>query len=171
LLVEARLEADPITREIILPAAVQWRFDPDGAFGPAIVADITVPERRQTIRLSIRNNADEELAASHIIEIVSEPPTIPGRRIVTIPVVSSKQGRYARGTRLIGAAATVAEGRFWFALSSERFDVNANRNLLRDGKVLELWLTYDTGRLALLVLDIGTSGKRVFEEAAALWAE
>jgi hypothetical protein len=170
LLVEARLETDPIRRQIISQATVRWRFQPDGSFGPEIVADIAVPERRQNISFALRKNADDQLAASYIIEVVSGP-TFPGRRIVEIPRVSAKQTQRGEGTRLIGAAATVAEDRFWYALSAERFDVNANRNLLREGEVFELALSYDTGRPALLLIEKGASGKRAFEEAAALWED
>jgi hypothetical protein len=170
LLVEAQLETDPIRRQVISAANVRWRFQPDGAFGPEIVADIAVPERRQNISLAFRKNTDDELPASYIIEVVSGP-TYPGRRIAAIPAVSAKQTYRSEGSRLIGAAVTVAEDRFWYALSAERFDVNANRNLLRAAEIFELALTYDTGRPALLLVDKGASGTRVFEEAAALWGD
>jgi hypothetical protein len=168
-LAEGQLESDPIRRTLVSDAAVRWRFDPDGAFGPEIVADIAIPERRQNITFAIRRNTDDQLAASYIIEVVAEPPTFPGRNIAAIPLAYAKPSPDSRGTRLIGAAATVAENRFWFALSSERFDVNANRELLRGAGVFELTLAYDTGRSAALLFEKGESGRRAFEAAAPLW--
>lgn len=168
-LAEGQLETDPIKRPLVSDAAVRWRFDPDGAFGPEIVAHVAIPERRQNITIAIRRNTDDQLAASHIIEVVAKPPTFPGRSIAAIPLAYAKPSPDSRGRRLIGAAATVAENRFWFALSSERFDVNANRELLRGAGVFELTLVYDTGRSAALLFEKGESGRRAFEAAAPLW--
>jgi len=168
-LAEARLETDPTRRNLVSEAEVRWHFEPNGAFGPEIVADVAIPERRQKIRFAIRRNTDDQLAASYIIEVVAEPPTFPGRSIAAIPLAYAKPSPDSRGKRLIGAAATVAENRFWFALSSERFDVNANRELLRGARVFELTLVYDTGRSAALLFEKGESGQRAFEAAAPLW--
>lgn len=168
-LVEGPLDTD--TQSRVHNATVRWRFDPDGASGPEIVADIAVPERRQNIRFSIRRNTDDQLPASHIVEILAEPPVYPGRRIAIVPVAYLKDAPDARGRRLIGAAVTVAADRFWIALSSERFDVNANLDLILGGEVFEFSMAYDTGRSAALLFEKGTTGTRAFEEASAMWVQ
>lgn len=170
-LVEALLETDPIKRQLISYATVQWRFQPDGPFGPEIVADIAVPERRQNISFALRKNTDDELPASHIIEILTKPPTFPGRSITAIPQTLVRDAPDRRGTPLIGAAVTVDEARFWVALSGERFDTSANLGLLRGGEVFELSMTYDTGRPAVLLFEKGESGRRAFEEAFLAWGQ
>jgi hypothetical protein len=152
-------------------AVVRWSLDAGGALGPRIVADVAIPERRMNIRFAIWKNSDEQLPASHIVEIVTEPAKFPGKSIAVVPLVYVKEAPDSRGRQLIGAAATVAENRFWIALSSDPFDVRANLELLRSGEVFELSMAYDTGRPAALLFEKGTTGKRAFEEASAMWAQ
>jgi hypothetical protein len=156
---------------VAINAAVTWRYLPNGINGPEIVGDVDVPERALKIKLAIRRNTDETLPASHIVEVVVDAPSdFPGQGVRDVPRVVFKPSEDARGQPLIGASARVADGFFWIALSGVESDVTANLNLLRDRIWIDLPLVYDSGQRAILTIEKGTPGERVFERALTAWA-
>jgi hypothetical protein len=153
-----------------IDAAVTWRFVEDGASGPEISADLNVPERGITIRLAIRRNDDPTLPASHLVEtVINAPPDFPGKGIRSVPRLVLKSGENERGDPLIGAAAKVADGFFWIALSAAEADVERNLQLLRERSWLDLPVVYETGQRAILTFEKGAQGAEVFENAFAAW--
>ena len=59
------------------------------------------------------------LPASHLVEVVVDTPAdFPGKAIGSIPRLVLKPTEDARGQPLVGAAAKVADGFFWIALSA-----------------------------------------------------
>jgi hypothetical protein len=152
-------------------AAVTWSYDPSGADGPAIIANLDVPERGLKIKLTFRKNTDKTLPASHLIEVVTTAASsFPGKGIGNVPRLVLKPAEDARGQPLIGASAKVADGFFWIALSSIDTDVKNNLTLLKDREWIDLPLVYDTGQRAILTFEKGTTGDRAFESALAAWA-
>src|SRR6516164_1992666 len=61
--------ADSNTAGKAVNGSVAWRFIENGADGPAIVADLQIPERKLKVKLAVHKNLDESLPASHLIEI------------------------------------------------------------------------------------------------------
>jgi len=150
---------------------VTWKYLPNGINGPEIVGNVEVPERALKIKLAIRRNTDETLPASHIVEVVVDAPSdFPGKGVRDVPRVVFKPSEDARGQPLIGASARVADGFFWIALSGVESDVTANLNLLKDRIWIDLPLVYDSGQRAILTIEKGTPGERVFERALTAWA-
>jgi len=154
-----------------IDATLNWQFVEDGTSGPEIAADIEVPERAMSIRLVIRRNNDPTLPASHLVEtVINTPPDFPGQGIRSVPRLVLKTDENERGEPLIGAAAKVADGFFWIALSAAEADVTRNLELLRDRSWIDLPVVYETGQRAILTFDKGPQGRQVFEDAFAAWS-
>jgi hypothetical protein len=155
---------------VAINAAVTWSYLPDGINGPEIVGRIDVPERGLKVKLAIRRNTDQTLPASHIVEVVVDAPgDFPGQGVRDVPRIVFKPSEDARGQPLIGASARVADGFFWIALSGIDSDVRVNEGLLRERIWIDLPLVYETGQRAILTLEKGAPGERVFDRALMAW--
>ncbi|MCB1499195.1 MAG: hypothetical protein KDK07_05300 [Bauldia sp.] len=151
-------------------AAVTWHFVQDGPNGPEVQADLTVPERNMTIRFSLHKNADEALPASHLVEVVADTPSdSPGKAIANIPRIVLKPTEGARGQPLVGAAAKVADGFFWIALSAADTDIASNLSLMRDRNWIDLPFVYENGQRAIITFEKGPEGEAAFQQAFAAW--
>jgi hypothetical protein len=152
-------------------ATVTWRYVENGASGPAIEADLQVPDRHMKVRLTIHKNADSSLPASHLIEIqIDAPADMPGKGIKKVPRIVMKPTEEARGQPLVGADAKITDGFFWIALSAAEADISANLALLRERDWIDLPFVYVTGQRAILTFEKGTPGERVFQKAIAAWS-
>ncbi len=152
-------------------AVVTWRYIQNGTSGPEVEANLEVPERAMKIRLSIRRNTDPSLPASHLVEaLVTTPTDFPGKAIRGIPRLVMKANEDERGQPLVGAAAKVADGFFWIALSATDADVARNLQLLRERPWIDLPIVYETGQRAILTFEKGTPGDRAFQQAFAAWS-
>ncbi|MBZ0228402.1 MAG: hypothetical protein K8F58_08120, partial [Bauldia sp.] len=151
-------------------AAVTWRFIENGPNGPEIEASLQVPERGMKIRFSLHRNTDDTLPASHLVEVVVDTPAdFPGKAVSSVPRIVLKPTEEARGQPLVGAAAKVADGFFWIALSAADADVVGNLQLISERNWIDLPLVYDTGQRAILTFEKGTPGDRVLQKALAAW--
>ncbi len=154
-----------------IDASIVWRFVEDGTSGAEITADIEVPDRGMTVRLVIRRNTDPTLPASHLVEtLITTPPDFPGTGIRSVPRLVLKPTENERGAPLIGAAAKVADGFFWIALSAAEADVKRNLELLRESPWIDLPMVYENGQRAILTFEKGPQGTEVFENAFAAWS-
>ena len=151
-------------------AAVTWQYNKDGPNGPEIEARLEVPERKMTVRFSFHKNSDDTLPASHLIEVtVDTPADFPGKGIDEIPRIVFKPKEEARGQPLVGAAAKVADGFFWIALSANQNDIASNLELLRGREWIDLPFVYGNGQRAILTFEKGPQGDKVFADALAAW--
>ncbi len=151
-------------------AAVSWRFVGDGPNGPEVEASLEVPERNMTIRFSLHKNGDDTLPASHLVEVVVDTPAdFPGQSIGSIPRIVLKPTEGARGQPLVGAAAKVADGFFWIALSAAEADIASNLSLMRDRNWIDLPFVYENGQRAILTFEKGPDGEAAFQQAFAAW--
>jgi len=114
---------------------------------------------------------DPTLPASHLVEsLITTPPDFPGTGIRSVPRLVLKPTENERGAPLIGAAAKVAEGFFWIALSAAEADVKRNLELLRESPWIDLPMVYENGQRAILTFEKGPQGTEVFENAFAAWS-
>ena len=122
------------------------------------------------IRFSLHRNTDDTLPASHLVEVVVDTPAdFPGKAVSSVPRIVLKPTEEARGQPLVGAAAKVADGFFWIALSAADADVVGNLQLISERNWIDLPLVYDTGQRAILTFEKGTPGDRVLQKALAAW--
>ncbi len=151
-------------------ASVTWKFVEDGPNGAELEANLEVPERGMKIKFSLHKNSDDTLPASHLVEVVVDTPgEFPGKGIRSVPRIVLKPTEESRGQPLVGAAAKVADGFFWIALSAAQADVQSNLGLLRERNWIDLPLVYETGQRAILTFEKGTPGERVLDRAVTAW--
>jgi hypothetical protein len=138
----------------------------------AIRADVEVPERKLAMTWSLRRNTDKALPASHTVEIVFRLPTdFPAGGISNVPGILMKQAEQTRGVPLSGLAVKVTNGFFLIGLSSVDADKERNLQLLKDRAWFDIPVVYNNNRRAILAMEKGTPGERVFAEAFKVWKQ
>lgn len=138
----------------------------------AVRADVEIPERRITMKFSIRRNTDSTLPASHTVEIMFNlPADFPGGGIANVPGILMKQSEQTRGVPLAGLAVKVMTGFFLIGLSSTEADLQRNVQLLKERAWFDIPVVYGNNRRAILALEKGTPGERAFAEAFAAWKQ
>src|SRR5271169_71254 len=152
-----------------------WRTDtvsPGTGLAPELEvrADIEIPEQHMTVTWTLRRNTDQALPASHTIEIMFNlPPNFPGGGVANVPGVLMKESEQARGVPLAGLAVKVTNGFFLIGLSAVDADVQRNISLLKERSWFDIPVVYNDNRRAILALEKGTPGERVFADAFAAW--
>jgi hypothetical protein len=138
----------------------------------AVRADLEIPERRITMTFLFRRNSDQALPASHTVEITFNlPADFPFGGISNVPGILMKQAEQTRGAPLAGLAVKVTSGVFLIGLSAVESDMQRNLQLLKERPWLDIPMVYNNGRRAILALEKGTPGERVFEEAFKAWGQ
>jgi hypothetical protein len=138
---------------------------------PAIRAVAEVPEENIRLTLTIRRNTDATLPASHVIELMFDtPPNFPGGSVANVQRLALKPTEQARGEPLIGVAGKISDGFFIIALNNLSEAANANLDLLSKEQWIDIPIAYATGRRALMSIEKGLPGDRVFKQAIDAWA-
>src|SRR5690606_7548124 len=143
------------------------RESPGGALPPepAIRAEATIPGKDLQLRMTIRRNGDRTLPAGHIVEMIFlTPDGFEGGSIANVSRISFKQTEQDTGNPLIGIPAKIADGFFLIALSDAPSEMEVNTSLLRIQRWLDIPIVYESGRRALLSIEKGIPGERVFED-------
>lgn len=139
---------------------------------PAIRAEATIPGKDVQLRMTIRRNGDTTLPASHIVEMIFlTPDGFEGGAISNVSRIAFKDTEQAPGNPLIGIPAKIADGFFLIALSDAPAETQANLNLLQRQSWVDIPIVYQSGRRALLSMEKGVPGERVFQDALRAWSE
>jgi len=138
----------------------------------AIRADVEVPERKLAMTWSLRRNTDKSLPASHTVEIVFKlPADFPSGGISNVPGILMKQAEQTRGVPLAGLAVKVTNGFFLIGLTNVDTDKDRNMSLLKERAWFDIPVVYNNNRRAILAMEKGTPGERVFAEAFKVWKQ
>ena len=133
-------------------------------------ADVEVPERKLNMTWSLRRNTDKSLPASHTVEIIFNlPPDFPSGGISNVPGILMKEAEQTRGVPLAGLAVKVTNGFFLIGLSNVEAEKERNLQLLKDRAWFDVPVVYSNNRRAILAMEKGTPGERVFAEAFKVW--
>ncbi|RWO31705.1 MAG: hypothetical protein EOS11_32305 [Mesorhizobium sp.] len=157
------------------PGSIVWSLVQESPGGnlppePAIRAEASIPGKDVQLRMTIRRNTDQTLPASHIIEMIFlTPDGFDGGGVDNILRVAMKGSEQDAGSPLIGIPAKIADGFFLVALNDTKPDEDANLTLLRGQKWIDVPVVYKTGRRALLTMEKGIPGEKVFDEALKAW--
>ncbi|RVC17385.1 hypothetical protein EN879_31735, partial [Mesorhizobium sp. M7A.F.Ca.AU.002.02.1.1] len=157
------------------PGNIVWSLVQESPGGdlppePAIRAEATIPGKDIQLRMTIRRNTDQTLPASHIIEMIFlTPDGFEGGGVDNILRVAMKASEQDAGSPLIGIPAKIADGFFLVALNDTKADEDANMTLLRGQDWIDVPVVYKTGRRALLTMEKGIPGEKVFDEAIKAW--
>ncbi|MEM9222221.1 MAG: hypothetical protein AAGB11_07465 [Pseudomonadota bacterium] len=157
-----------------LPGGVEWSMVSQSIGGgdpePVIRATAEIPEKDMKAIVTIRENLDSGLPASHLIEIEFQlAEGFSGNGVQNVPGIIMKENYEARGDALEGAAARVSAGLFWVALSVEPGDQERNLALLRDRDWMDIPILYENGRRAILTLRKGSDGFESVSSAINAW--
>lgn len=137
---------------------------------PAVQAEVTIPDLELSLRMTIRRNADTTLPASHIIELVFiTPEGFAGGSIDEVQRVTFKSTEQAPGNPLVALPAKIADGFFLVALNDASSALDTNLTLLRREPWIDIPVTYKTGRRALITMEKGIPGDKVFDEVLKAW--
>jgi hypothetical protein len=155
--------------------AVVWSVvqDSPGADQPAEAAirgEVNIPDKGVKLKLTIKRNGDKTLPASHIIEMaftVSEG--FQGGSIDGVQRVTFKDTEQAPGNPLVGVPANFGDGFFLIALTDEKSAVENNLALMGRQSWIDIPLTYKSGRRALISIEKGIPGDKVFQEVFKAW--
>jgi hypothetical protein len=156
---------------------VVWRIDnvsPSPGLTPhiAIRADIEIPERRVSVRWSLRSNDDDALPASHTVELMfKSPPDDPHGGISSIPGILMKATESTPGDQLAGIGVKAAPNLFLISLSTAEADMQRNVALLKERPWFDIPVAFDDGRRAIIAVEKGPPGVRAFAEAFAAWEQ
>jgi hypothetical protein len=157
------------------PGSIVWSLVQESPGGdlppePAIRAEATIPGKNIQLRMTIRRNTDQTLPASHIIEMIFlTPQGFDGGGVDNILRIAMKSSEQDAGSPLIGIPAKIADGFFLVALNDTKADQDANLTLLRGQDWIDVPVVYKTGRRALLTMEKGIPGEKVFDEALKAW--
>lgn len=137
---------------------------------PTIQAEARIPEKDLQLKMTIRRNVDQSLPASHIMELIFlTPDDFAEGGVDNVLRVTMKRTEQDTGNPLLGIPAKIADGFFLVALSDSPADVQANTLLMRRQSWIDIPIVYSSGRRALMTLEKGVPGDRIFNEALAAW--
>ena len=138
---------------------------------PAIRAEIEIPSRNTVLIMTIKRNADPALTASHLIELIfAVPDDFAGGSINTINRIVLKENEQDRGVPLDAVPVKISDGIFLIALDNLPVAQQKNEALLKTRTWIDIPVEYRTGAQALVTIEKGTGGQKVFDEVFAAWA-
>lgn len=139
---------------------------------PAIRADASIPGKDIQLRMTIRRNGDPTLPASHIVELIFlTPDNFEGGVIDNLLRMTMKETEEATGNPVLGVPAKIGAGFFLIALADGKAEMEANMQLFRRMKWIDIPIVYGSGRRALMTLERGLPGDKVFEDALRAWSQ
>jgi len=137
---------------------------------PVIIGNINIAEKDIAAKFTIKRNIDEALSASHLIELqFTLGDKFEGESVENVARFVMKATEEARGEPLVAVPVKVSEGNFLIALNNLQQAVDVNTLLLKDGGWIDVPVTYKSGKRALVTLEKGGTGERVFTEALDDW--
>lgn len=137
---------------------------------PVIFGKMDIPERGMSLDIKINRNVDQGLSASHLIEIgFTLPNNFSGKSVESIARFVMKATEEAPGEPLVAVPVKAGEAKFLIALDNLPQAVSVNTQLLRDAGWIDVPLIYGTGKRALITLEKGGTGERVFKQAFQDW--
>src|SRR5690606_18777195 len=98
------------------------------------------------------------------------PDGFDGGGVSNVSRIAFKETEQAPGSPLIGIPAKIADGFFLIALSDATAETQANLTLLRRQSWIDIPIVYQSGQRALLSLEKGIPGDRVFQDALNAWS-
>jgi hypothetical protein len=131
---------------------------------------VEVPTRGIVLMVTVEQNSDAGLQASHLIKLDFKlPPDFDSKSVARVPGVILKPAEGARGDPLAGATAKITSNLFWIALYSADADKTRNIQLLKERGWIDIPIVYETNKRAMLTLEKAGAGDRVFSDAFAAW--
>ena len=163
------------TAPTAIEGAVSWSLQREpgenGRQEPVVQGRLNIPGRGLTALLTFKRNTDPSLPASHLVEIVfAVPADFEGGAIESVQRIAMKSTEQDRGNALIAVPAKITDDFHMIALNDFPDARNTNLELLRSRNWIDIPLAYRNGRRALLTLQKGADGERIFADAIKEWS-
>jgi hypothetical protein len=173
---QARLyEEDPSSEGQQSAGLVLWSTESVKVAGKpddlAVHADIDIPSRGLRVTMSLRQNRDSSLPASHVVYLTFVASANFGIGISNVPGLLMKSSPETRGMPLAGLPAKVNDGYFLFGLSSVAIDRERNLKKLRAGRWIDIPIVYANQQRAILAIDKGRIGEKILKTVLTAWGE
>ncbi len=159
---------------ISLQGTVLWRTEPvSGGEGKplevALRGEVIIPAHNLRVTLMFRRNTDLTLPASHTIEVqFALPANFANAGIANVPGLIMKAEEQSQGAALAGLSVRVTGGFFLIGLKQGQ-ERSVNEALLRDRGWIDIPILYENKRRAVLTLEKGAFGAKVFNDALMAW--
>jgi hypothetical protein len=137
----------------------------------AIRGDISIPERNMTVTFTIRRNTDNPPAAHTVSINFTLPADFSHGGIQEIRGLLMKQSESTRGVTLAGLSVKVTTGFFLIGLSATEGDLQRNIQMLKERGWFDIAVVYNDNRRAVMAVEKGSSGDKVFNDAFAAWRQ
>ncbi len=161
-------EEDPNIREgRSLTGAVDWQLlPPRGKNGPTVVGDIRIAGRPIGLSLLFYRNDDPAVAASHVIDLIFQPPPDSGG-IEQAPGILMKPAEQLKGQPLTASSVKLTTNQFVIRLSNAPADLSKNLALLRDRPWIDIPIVYGNKQRAIIAVEKGLTGTKAFADMLA----
>lgn len=154
--------------------AVSWHLqdglaDSAEPMETAIRGQIVIPERQMKVTLTIRRDNNKRSPVSHLISTqFTLPADFEHGGIQELRAILMKDSETTRGVQLTGSSVNVTPGFFLVGLSLQA--AVRNVELLEQRGWFDIAFVYDDQRRAILAVEKGAQGERVFKDALEAWA-
>ncbi|QEN87791.1 hypothetical protein FZC33_16355 [Labrys sp. KNU-23] len=159
----------------LFEGTVNWRTESQtsGTNGPldtVVVGEITVPDRKMKVLLTLRHNSDRSLPANYLLNIqMSVPADYPSGAVGDVKSVNVKSDPQVPGLQLDGALMKVTTGVFLMGLLDPPDEKGRNAKMLQANQWFDLVFTFANGRNAVFTFEKGPTGEKAFNDAMAAW--
>jgi hypothetical protein len=168
-------EEDPPSEGQQSVGSVVWSIESVKVAGEpddlAAHADIDIPSRGLRVTMSLRQNRDSSLQASHVVHLTFVASANFGTSLSNVPGLLMKSSPETRGMPLAGLPTKVNDGYFLFGLSSVAIDRERNLKKLREGRWIDIPIVYSNQQRAILAIDKGRIGEKVLKTVLTAWGE
>ena len=135
----------------------------------AIRADVEIPERNLAMTWLLYRNIDSKVPASHLVEFrFTLRPDFPRDNISNVPGMLVAASAVGQGEALAGLTVKVTDGYFLLGLDDAKRERN-EQLLLAERAWFAIPVVYSDNHRAILSIEKGALGERVFAEAFAAW--
>lgn len=164
-----------INQQARYDGSVVWTENRDASVGnrPYIEAQIQVPDRDIAVTIAIKQNSDLTLPVSHLFDIsFSLPAGFEGDDIEQVVEIKFKDEEEQTGDALQAISAKIDPSFFIVGLQNDDPEiVDANIELMLQRNWIDIPITYTNGRKALITLEKGVAGRKIFDKVFAFWDE
>lgn len=160
---------EPGKDDLRLAGTSRWSVEGQG-MATSLNIDVQIPERGESLRLTMRANRDEALPASHTVDLIHQGPSGAATLAEVIGIMAIED-KIETAQPLRAAGALVVPDQYLLALRGALADRRENVARLRSAQWLAVRTVLNNGRHAVFVIEIGKSGAAVLEEALAAWGD
>jgi hypothetical protein len=165
---------DPQKPKVDIGTAV-WTLVPAGAgaaqaAGPAVQAEIDIPEMKMHATMTIRKNVDASLPATHTIDLrfaFADGADAKGFKDMALPQL--RRDDTPTGDAVSGVRVKINDAYYLVGLTRSDADTAHNLDLLSSRNWLDFPLLFNDDHVAKLTFEKGATGQSVIAQAIEAW--